>query len=530
MINADNKILAMFNKPVRDVVGSVEHTKEGITKYYKHTDNLKEFTVDRTGEEGKFFGFGVCHKANIKFVDINRAIEVTTADEFKVYLGCSASSARFFPSLYPTETHRDENTNELSITCYDALYKAAELTVAQLSLEDTYTIKDFINACCAILGLNNVVLINVPEEAFSLSYEGGANFDGAESIREALTMAAEVTQTIYYIDANNNLVFKRLDMNGEAALEIAKKDYFTLTSKDNKRLSTLVSATELGDNLIVSTAAAGSTQYIRNNAFWDLREDREILLEEALVIVAGFTINQFEIQWRGNFLLEAGDKIDIVTKDNNKVTSYLLNDSIYYNGALNEYTQWNYTEGAEESANPTNIGDALKQTYAKVDKVNKQVEIVVTDIEGTKEEVSRIASNAEEITASIQSVEKITNSAINSINDEIASLTSKVEATLTDEDVQLKIETELSNGVDKVITSTGYKFNDEGLTVSKENSEMTTTITENGMKVYRDKDEVLTADNTGVYAENLHATTYLIIGTTSRLEEYGGRTGCFWIG
>ena len=64
---------------------------------------------------------------------------------------------------------------------------------------------------------------------------------------------------------------------------------------------------------------------------------------------------------------------------------------------------------------------------------------------------------------------------------------------------------------------------------------MTTTITEDGMAVYRDETEVLTADNTGVYATNLHAKTFLIVGKYSRFEDYINqdnepRTGCFWLG
>jgi len=49
--------------------------------------------------------------------------------------------------------------------------------------------------------------------------------------------------------------------------------------------------------------------------------------------------------------------------------------------------------------------------------------------------------------------------------------------------------------------------------------------------VYQNSQEVLTANNKGVDAKNLHATTYLIVGTSSRFEDYGyDRTGCFWIG
>jgi len=52
------------------------------------------------------------------------------------------------------------------------------------------------------------------------------------------------------------------------------------------------------------------------------------------------------------------------------------------------------------------------------------------------------------------------------------------------------------------------------------------------MKIIKDTDIVLTANNTGVDAKNLHATTYLIVGANSRFEDYddNSRTGCFWIG
>jgi hypothetical protein len=60
---------------------------------------------------------------------------------------------------------------------------------------------------------------------------------------------------------------------------------------------------------------------------------------------------------------------------------------------------------------------------------------------------------------------------------------------------------------------------------------MSTTITEDGMTVYRGDEEMLTANNQGVVALNLKATTYFVIGTNSRFEDYGyDRTGCFWIG
>ena len=135
------------------------------------------------------------------------------------------------------------------------------------------------------------------------------------------------------------------------------------------------------------------------------------------------------------------------------------------------------------------------------------------------------------ISAEVKQVKDDFNNNIEVVNGDIQTLTQKVNASMTAEDVKLQIQSELNNGVTKVETTTGFTFNEEGLTVSKSGSEMTTQITEDGMTVYRDNTAVLIANNVGVDAVNLHATTYLIVGTHSRFEDYGeNRTGCFWIG
>jgi hypothetical protein len=61
---------------------------------------------------------------------------------------------------------------------------------------------------------------------------------------------------------------------------------------------------------------------------------------------------------------------------------------------------------------------------------------------------------------------------------------------------------------------------------------METLITEDGLTVKRGHEVTLSANNEGVIAEDLHATTYLLIGANSRFEDFenGTRTGCFWIG
>jgi hypothetical protein len=282
-------------------------------------------------------------------------------------------------------------------------------------------------------------------------------------------------------------------------------------------------------------------------------------------------------------------------------------------------------------------------------------------IESNTTSISELAVSSEEIAANITRVETNTSASLESMGENISTLTEQVSAKVTPEDVQLTIKQELENGTAKVVTTTGYTFDDEGLMVSKTGYTTETQITHNGMAVYDSsanpdnwsdysmvanystewnnndyltcffspddflvegeeytvalnitpapgvthyivhlskgmatectlytsgterqtivgtftahyhqdytldmdvtngdiyiyrlpnngsvttnsifhwckikkggpKEAMLTADDSGVQAKNLHATTYLIVGKNSRFEDYGGRTGCFWIG
>ncbi len=530
MIDTHESIKNMINSPVRAFRGRVEvYEGSTLTLMCGCHDSLKEFTVERLGES-KFFGYGICQKINVALIDIHRNINISTANTLEVVFGVGSDYIYPFPNFYVTDVYRDEKTNELSITAYDALYNAANHTVSELNLTN-YTIREFAVACAALLGLP-INVDSISDPSFDTLYEAGANFDGTETIREALNAVAEATQTIYFIDWDWKLTFKKLDIDGAAVATIDKEKYIELDSGTNRRLTSICHATELGDNVTAELEISGTTQYIRDNPFLEMRDDVGALIDAALANIGGLTINQFTCDWRGNFLLEIGDKIELITHDNNSVFSYILNDSINFNGSLSEVTEWSYEDNEGETAdNPTSLGDALKQTYARVDKANKQIQLVASETGANSEAISSLQLDTESISASVSKVEETTREALEGVNDELSTLSTRVDAAITSEDVTIAIQSELANGVDKVTTSTGFTFNEEGLTVSKSDSEMKTQITEDGMTVYKNDEATLVANNVGVNAVNLHATTYLIVGNNSRFEDFGSnRTGCFWIG
>lgn len=533
MITANEVHVNTINSPVRHIPARIEvldANNAAVCDLLTCHDRLISFSIERVGE-GKFYGYGICNRLNVHLIDTNRTLDINTSNIIEVVMGADSDYLYPFPPFKVSEVHRDENTNELSITAYDALYQAAAHTANELP-NTAYSLETVAADCAALIGLN--LLLELPEydTAFAVYYPEGANLDGTESIRSVLDGIAEATQTIYYVNNQYELVFKRLDMEGEAVYTIDREKYFTLDSKTNRRLKRISSVTELGDNIFAEITENGSTQYLRDNPFLDIREDIGQLLIDAIGRVGGMTINQFELEWRGNYLLEIGDKIAMIDKENQTVISYLLDDVISYDGSYSHTTRWAYADDeAETDSNPATLGDALKQTYARVDKANREIAIVASQAEENAEALAAIRIDTGSITTTVSSIEKVTTDAFGTVNGEIADLKKQTEQIITPEEIKLTISQELSNGVDKVRTATGFTFDDEGLTISKEDAELSTTISEDGMQIFRNSEAILTANNVGVDAANLHATTYLIIGTNSRLEDYGSnRTGCFWIG
>ena len=616
------------------------------------SDLLQDFKVTRVGDTSKFFGFGVIHKLDVKFIDLFRVLSISSENTIEVGIGDGTNFIYPFPTFFVSEVSVDQKTSTIGVTAFDKLYGAKKVTLSEVGINPPYTVRGLAEACAACYGLP-ISIPTLPDAPFDVLHNEGGNFSGDETLTEVFTAISEVTQTIFCIDANDTLCYKRLSNNGNPVLTITKNDYYELDTKTTRVLTGISSTTELGDNL-EAVEDGGVIQYVRNNPLWEMRSDRAALIDAALEANKGLSINQFTCDWNGNYLLEIGDKLAFET-DDGTIQAFLLSDILTYSGYLSELTEWEYTADEDETAsNPTNLGDMINQTYARVDKLEKNiilhvgevVDQVVTDrlddiidesLEGLVEDVNglksssaihttkitqlelttgeiestvsavtneitnlqsadntlsgRIETNAEqigslsvtvdeinatvsdtqtqvstlitqvetqdgqienletvtethteqigslqvstsEITASVSRVESTAKTSVDALEESVQTLTNEVNAKMTTEDVTIAITTTLAEGVDKVVTSTKkYTFDDTGLNIGSTDSPISTVVTEDGMRVHKSGQEVLTANNEGVKAEDLHATTYLIIGDNSRLEDWqNSYTACFWIG
>lgn len=176
---------------------------------------------------------------------------------------------------------------------------------------------------------------------------------------------------------------------------------------------------------------------------------------------------------------------------------------------------------------PTDYGLAPQDIESEFSSIESETKTL-------NETVTSLQLGADSISASVKSLEETMTRTTDGLTNDISIIQEQVNLAMTSEDVKIEIQNQLINGTNKVSTTTGYTFDEDGLNISKSDSEMKTQITEDGMKIYKNDDIMLTANNQGVDAKNLHATTYLIIGGNSRMEDFiengSKRTAVFWIG
>lgn len=417
MINVENNFNDMFDSVAREFRGRVELLNGStLLDIFTYDGALQSFTVERTGANDRFFGYGVCQKATVKLRDKERKIDIKRNQGLQIAYGVENDYTYTYPIFYIDEITRDENTNDLTIIGYDAIYRANSRVVSELALPGTYTLKMFIAACASLLRMP-FKFENINSELLNLIYTDNANFSGTETVRQALDDVAEVLGAIYFMNNDWELTFKTLDKNGDPVLAIDKSKYFTLSVKTPYTLQNISSVTELGDNVSV-TSIGGETEQLTENAFLTLRDDAGNILNKIYSTVVGLTIYSFDCKHRGNFALEIGDKIALTDKDDNIIYTYALNDSITYNGGLSATMNWEYTTNQGGTAtNPSTIGAALSQTYARVDKASKEIKLYVSDVISETEQ--KVESSITQTADSIRSEIAVQGEVITSIQQDL---------------------------------------------------------------------------------------------------------------
>lgn len=394
-----------------------------------------------------------------------------------------------------------------------------------------------------------------------LSINLSTNYSTTSTMNSAIDQKAnEITTSVSSTYATKNEV-KTLDDNlkgnystteqMESAISVAKEEinlsvsniYETKTTSTNK-INDAVNKVQIGgtnlwiiSDLITGYESSGAitgteTQYKMRNSLVNLNGSKEIVYQcwNPNRVVNNNNTNRVAFFDSSNTYLSSssinklnGDtyQVQIISVPTNAVYAKL--------GAICGASSYDTSIKIkfELGNKPTDYNLAPEDMESEISAIRSETKTL-------NETVTSLQLGADSINASVKSLEETMTRTSDGLANDISIIQEQVNLAMTSEDVKIEIQNQLINGTNKVSTTTGYTFDEDGLNISKSDSEMKTQITEDGMKIYKNDDIMLTANNQGVDAKNLHATTYLIIGGNSRMEDFiengSKRTAVFWIG
>lgn len=212
--------------------------------------------------------------------------------------------------------------------------------------------------------------------------------------------------------------------------------------------------------------------------------------------------------------IRVGDIISITDKNGVTITAYVMTKT-----TTGQRDTLECTGSPRRDSSSVVNNEEFRDWNGKILEIRKEVEglyIANRDTEGRLAELSLTVNGlGSQVSKQEQDIE--------GVKTDLSAI--RQEAT----NVSIQIQSILENGVDKVTTSIGYTFDNNGLHIAKSGEEMNSTLDHTGLHVYQDEDPTLIADHTGVNAKNLMARNYLIIAH-ARFEKYGEKaTACYYV-
>lgn len=189
----------------------------------------------------------------------------------------------------------------------------------------------------------------------------------------------------------------------------------------------------------------------------------------------------------------------------------------------------------ELRAKKTEVDTALNEATTRIDESIMEAKADLALAEQNLQNVeARVGTTEEELKAAQQEVTNAKAIVDAAMTDLLTTKQTVADLKVQSDNVNIEVQRIIDYGVDKVTTSMGYTFNDEGLHIQKPGQEIVNTLDDEGMSVTRGEEVMLQADKDGVIATDVKVRNYLIIGKHARFEDYNDgtdskRTACFWV-
>lgn len=488
------------------------------SKYY-----VKSAKIESTGVQGKIFGTTYCQKLSCTLIDsYNLNVQKGDLVELWFYpteknidltINYNTNSCpglkdneiymTFYNTYIVDSVKKNEKTGELSLIGYDYMNKAANTLFSLPNDKHIFTLGNILFRCYELLSSDNVYIYvdnnrELPPYLPMDWTREQINLSGEETVRDILNAVAELCGENYFCHPRYGLMYERnnnevpliigkaisatkfVGTGGEISessyelgdqylrdkVYIDKSKYFELTSDKPYKLTGITATNELNDSVSVGTDEY--RQVIYNNPFLTLLPDetQQTILTGILNKLKDISITPFNCEWRGDPRLEPTDWLEFEDKNGNKFQSFLLNETVEYNGGFKS-TMWvDKMESQTQIAADRNISTSILKTKATVDKVKGEITLEVSRAKEAEQLLgSRITLNENAITSEVKNRQDADNE-----------LSSTITQTATEIRQEVKNTTD---GLDSKITQTANSISAEITARENADTELSTRITAN---------------------------------------------------
>lgn len=559
------KAMSKSNTP-SGAIGRIIDEEDDIT--ITEEDDLQDISIeDYCYVNDKFIGTTVAKKVTVNIFNDDNAYNLENK-EVEIKLGFNLNSSDELVS-YGNFIIEKPNTEEVqaltNFVGYDYMIK---FNVPYVD-NNTYPVDlgTFFENLCNQVGLTAGSTTFINSDYMVL----GNAFTNGESCREVLSAIAQIAGGIAKIGRDNKPYIISLSLDSEVET-IDGNNYDTFSPNNvfgpiNKLIIKMQNDVE-GEESVRSDPES-IEQYgecaitISDNPILNSFEQRELVIDNIFDNIKGMTYLPFKVSYYGYPYLDSTDKIKILNVGDNQYDSYVFNHSIKYDGAFSgnietkalTKTQSVYTETRD-------LKKWKRNTELRVDKINGEIVTLVEQQEEQDEKIAEQRTTIDGITNTVsETTTRLNNdyltaeqvgAEIDGTKEDIEIIKQDiVETKQTAQNFQIQIDRINNEGVDKVRTSIGYTFDDEGMKINKENAETGTVVDEAGFKVtdktgsqntnllyagYVKEGDTNYPDYIGqtiVATANMIVKNYLVVGANTRFEDYvnptlGGKgTGAF---
>lgn len=399
------------------------------------------------------------------------------------------------------EVEWDKAMNSVVLKCYDEMLYS--MVPYDLSVTYPITLGNYLLAICNRFGwtLGTTSFVNsdveIEEEKFDTTY----------TFRDVLDQIAQASASVIgFVDGELCVLYATQTDAVLKADNMISSDGITIGELYGPVTSVVLARTPQEDNIYRIAEGVPFEETvefkIENNQIMD--SHREDFIDGIFNALNGMSFYLYEYHSFGYLYVDLCDIFTLQDQNGNDYNCFMLSNEFTVGQGIDEISSGVRPDETETDYSAASESDrVLNQTILRVDKQEQEIIGLVTRT--------------------------------NELGTETGALkTEMTEVKQTAEKVQITVTQITQNGVDKVKTSMGYSFDNEGMKVAKEGEQINNLIDNTGMYVKDGNTVVLSASNTGVDAINIKVNQYLVVGLHTRFEDFVNengeeRTGCFWL-